>query len=223
VRSPVRRLWAPWAGRGWPATGREEIVLVAALRAEGGEPTIADRPERERAAATSLLNALRAGMDVTAVRRAAPGLRPPDLVAAWDRLDTALGVATAAWVSIAAHPTTATLAAHATNAAQIAPAVVGRAHMAAHRHGDEGVAVAVMAVGRVATRLDAIALAIEAVVDAGDDADAASVTHRRQLGRALYDPHQPGLWANPSFIPGRVGTLTAARVARLWTPSSVSA
>jgi len=196
--------------------GAEESILVSQLRGRAmGEG--ADCPTRQRQAATAVLGALRAGLDCASLLSGAPGLDPATVVAAWERLNAALATATAAWFSLNADPTTNGLAAHGAVAGLLLPAPVGEAIQAASRAGDDGVARVVARSSARAGELERVGLRIEAELAAPEREDAADIARRRALGRTLYDPHQPGLWGHPAFVPARVGMLTSAAVDALWS------
>lgn len=207
VSPPTRTyLWHLWPGRNYPALAAEEALLVRDLRARGG-----DQSRFDRADVTAMMNALRCGLEADDLLRRAPGVRPGRLVAAYDHLDAARRRAVAAWEVIATEQSLNAIVDWAAAAAPLLEAPVRSMLQTSGIKGEDVVpARAARAVAKVAA-VTAQALELEAVLEACEPGEPEAV----ELGRKLYDPYRPGLWADPYFLPPRVGTLTPHRVADL--------
>jgi hypothetical protein len=203
-------LWRVWPGREWPASGDEELALLADLerRAPGAESLAPI--EARRGDMTALLNALRCGIDAPDLFDRAPGLRPDRLIAAHAALDARRREAVEAWRLIASTPTSECVAAWGDTAAALVPVVIGRLREARdHDHAELESLVAACAsdidrVGRLAASVER------------DMSDAGVPPRRRAaLAGLLFGGAGAGLWHHECYLAQRVGSLVPVRVAAL--------
>lgn len=200
-------IWQLWPGHDAPATAREEQRFSARL--EELSPPAGTPARWTRRQVTAVLNALRCGITVDDLLVRAPGLRPSELLSAYRHLERRRAGAVRAWELIVHERTVAALAEHGPLAARLLPVVVARLVTAAETSGDRGVAFSVDAAIADIAAVDAVACEIESAMQDADHAE------RSELGRQLYDLHEPGLWSHPAHLPRRVGSVVPVQVAAL--------
>jgi hypothetical protein len=207
ARRSLGAIWQVWPGSNAPATAEDEQRFVEQLAELAGRPAEPDRSSRRNT--TAVLNALRCGLDVDGVLERAPGLRPADLLDAHAHLEDRRRASADAWAAITAERTADVVAGCGAAAARLVPVLVARLASVAET-GD---------VDRLAHMIAEIIeeIAIVEVFARSCEAHMASATPlvREQLGRHLYDLHDPGLWSHTAFLAPRVGTLVPVRVAAL--------
>lgn len=200
-------VWHLWPGRHWPASASEEAQFVTELR------TLADgrTAPAERMDVTAVLNALRCGITVASLLRFAPGVNPAALLAAYLDLEARRSASVTSWERITASPTLATLTEHAAQAAQLMPVPVDRIAKAAAISTSVSLSRVVAAVAAEIAMVCTRTAGIEASLGRRLPPDEQAVA----LGVALHNPHEPGLWGHPFFLPPRVGALSPLRVVDL--------
>lgn len=208
--------WQLWPGRHYPLAASEEAAFVAdlRLRSVNEPPPIQPRGGTkvlDRDITTVLLGALRCGSMPTEVLGLAPGLRCSQLVRKYDELEVLRGRAEEAWRAIIDSPTVATISEHAAAAARLLPVPVYDLVNRGTIVNPEGLELAVSRTAAHVEELGRQVRAVESDLERGLMSGEALI----ERGRVLYDPYVPGLWANPYFLPDRVGTLTPVRLADL--------
>lgn len=209
-------IWQLWPGRNWPCTAEEEAQFVADMRARAeANPAPASKrknaPAFDRNDVTAMINALRCGLTCADLLERAPGLKPHRIMAAYDEIERLRAQSVNAWHSLVADPTLESLVDWAAAASVLLPTPVRNLLPAAAAMDAEAMSDRVT---KVAERVDAVttqAVQVEKVL-AGLEAPSAQGI---AIGRMLYDPYDPSLWADPHFLPPRVGTLMPLRLADL--------
>lgn len=201
--------WHLWpVERAWPASAEEEATFVTELmEASSREPGEASY---RRAEVTAIVTALRNGAGAHDVLAWACGLRPSDLLAAYNDLDRRRREALEAWHELAEDPTTSSLAAYGPAAARLVPAVVGQMTKVMRDTSGAGLP---LAAAKLQHRIDEVGRAVAAIerrLAVERDPERA-----RRLGCELFVPFGECLWGDPMFAPSRVGQLSPQRVADL--------
>ncbi len=204
-------LWRVWPGREWPASGDEELALLAdlELRAPGAEPLAPI--EARRGDMTALLNALRCGLDAPDLFGRAPGLRPDRLIAAHAALDARRREAVEAWRLHRFHTDLSRcLATWGDTAAALVPVVIGRLRDA-RDHDTAELESLVAACASDIDRVGRLAASVER-----DMSDPGVPPRRRAaLAGLLFGGAGAGLWHHECYLAQRVGSLVPVRVAAL--------
>lgn len=203
-------LWHLWPGRHWPASRDEEVAFVTGLT-ELGASSRPRRPRPERGDMIAVLNALRCGIALDDLLRAAPGLGHRRLLFAYQELDRLRLESLTAWSRIVARPSMDTVVSEAATASRLLPVPVKRIVTSASLAGGSALAdtvgILVDEMNHVSMRVLEVERQLSLVVAPSEEGVA--------LGRQLYDPYRSGLWASPYYRPERVGTLTPLRVTDL--------
>ncbi|MGD9701949.1 MAG: hypothetical protein AB7Q42_16060 [Acidimicrobiia bacterium] len=201
-------VWQLWPGANAPATAGDEVRFVARLTEIAGNTGDADAWSRRNV--TAVLNALRCGLEADDLLGRAPGLRAADLLAAHAHLERRRRCAREAWTKIVDDRSVAAVIAHGRDAALLVPVLVARLATVAEV-GDRGLLSRVVDdIVQETAIVEAFAQSYEVRLVAAD-----TVTAREEIGRNLYDLHDPGLWSHAAFLPPRVGALVPVRVAAL--------
>lgn len=195
--------WHLWPGRHWPASRAEEADFAAALAAARPPARDCDRGD-----VTAVLNALRCGIGLDELRVLVPGVDVARLHVAYRRLDDRRVAALAAWDALCADPGGVAVSRLAQQAATLLPVPVYRLVRSPRLSGSDGLAGAVADATAAMARVGAQVEAVEARLASLRVPSPEGV----ELGRVLYDPYTPGLWAHPYYRPTRVGTLMPLRV-----------
>lgn len=205
-------IWQLWPGRNWPASTRDERRFVADL-----EQRVATVPEKKRSGSydrndvTALMNALRCGLDVDDLFSRAPGLRAGRMLAAYRELDELRQTSVRAWGEIVAGGSLEALVDWSAAASVLVPTPVRQLLPSATQMDDRALAERI---DRVCERIERVASTVAELERRLDDSVAPSA-EAIAIGRMLYDPYDPSLWADPYFLPERVGQLMPLRVADL--------
>jgi hypothetical protein len=209
---------SPWGARERPSTAAEEDVFIARVRQLAAARTTSSAPTKQgrtggapfqRYDITALVTALRNGVTADEMFRAAPGLRPESVAAAYDYIEERREDAADAWRSLVADPTVDTLARVGEQAAALLPAVISQLRSLLLHHPDDPLLLeqAVAVIDREIRITGAKALELENLLT--------SSPHRSSVDRAaelLVGESKDGLWSLGSFLPPRVGTLVSARL-----------
>jgi hypothetical protein len=204
-------LWSPWGGTGRPSTAADEARLIDHLRAL---VDARDTPaQHERQHVTSLVTALRNGLTAEQMLQMAPGLRPAELVAAYDALEARRVTAAAAWRAIVDAPDQVTIAEHGPAAAVLLPVIVIHLGSLQLRRRTDAPALraTVHSIDDEIIRTVHSTVLLEERLDAGT----LSAAQEAQVGEMLYDGFGEGAWSLSTFLAPRIGTLVPARVAAL--------
>lgn len=185
-------------------------MFVEQLAAASG-PTalseIAERPVHGRGDVTVVLTALRCGATVTEVLRFAPGLEPARLLSAYHDIESRRAAAHTAWNRLVADPAMSTLAQVGAAAALLLPTPVF--HLASVAANTFGAGLPV-ATAKMHSRVSDASSLVDRV-----EAQLEFCTDHSEVMRKLFDPNRSGLVDMPHYLPRRVTTLSAIRVADL--------
>jgi len=202
--------WHIWQGRGWPTNACDEEQFITALRHHAGR---APRGSFSRAGVVMVITALRCGTDADALLAQAPGLKPAQLVASYDRLEALRVTAADAWHTIVADPQPTTLAAHYQQAAALLPVPLSRLAIAIADVPEQAewlVASVDEKVRQLQATCDQVYTRLEQHASVGRHEDAV------ELGTRLFDPTTGNyLFAETYFLPRRVGELSPLRIVDL--------
>lgn len=194
-------LWNTWSGRGWPASSTEEAAFLAALREHPA--TDWDRDDL-----TFVITALRCGVTVTEMTAVAERIDLGRLHAAYLAIDTLRAESVNALVTLLDATGDDALLAHGMKAARLVPAVVGRLVLAAAGSSPRGLADEITHVRQRMARAAQDAHAAEERLAAhGNNPPLA-----RRLASELHDPIGHSRWADPYYVPRRVGDLSPGRI-----------
>lgn len=207
-------MWQPWDTRSWPHTEQEEQAFIAAVKAD---PNARRSVRYDRAHITTLLNALRTGLTVEELLVRTPGLDLAVLRASYDHVETLRRQSQQAWLRLVEDLSSAPPSAFGA-AGKLLPVPVAKLQGTSALVSDTMLGASARALGIRVDQMTTTALLIEAAL-AGPEL---TIRQAQALGRRLYDLRNPGYWADPYFLPQRVGHLVPARVARLldepWRP-----
>jgi hypothetical protein len=201
---------SPWTQRHWPFDAAEEGAFVAELKGLAAAARRRRVRRWGRSDVTVVVTALRCGTSASEVCGMLTGVNPWRLVAAYNELEKRRSAAAAAWMSIVANPTFASLERYGDRAGELVPVPVGRLEAAAE-DSDATLATAVAVEHRRiegAWRLldDALAHLCGGTVD---------VAERVIAARMVFHPDGTGLIGSPTLLARRVGELSPLRVAEL--------
>lgn len=209
-------VWQLWPGRNYPCTAAEELQFVADLRdaAELSRPKGESKKRRQtidRGDITSLMNALRCGLSWGELTQRAPGLKAHRLLAAYDEVDRLRLQSVNAWNALVEDGGLEAIVNWAQAAAVLMGTPVRRVQPGSHETDDYTLRERVIAVNDKVVATNRRAERIESILDEGR----CNAREAVELGRLLYDPYDPSLWADPYFLPTRVGALMPLRLADL--------
>lgn len=210
-------VWHLWPSRYWPASAAEETRfhsdLVAlserATRGPVGPVAPADRSSGHRSHVTAVLNALRSGMEATALLEQIPGTAPQSLLEAYEDLEARREASEHAWDAIVRTPRLAAHRATLASARELLPVPL---HRIATRVAGGGTAAA--AVATIAAQVQRHRRAVHGVERALSGLTPPSARAVR-LGLQLHNPQEPALWGSAFYLPRRVADISPTRVADL--------
>lgn len=215
-------VWHLWAARHWPASVREEAQFVDDLDALAATATPAPEPTEtatdpaevrraHRVNVTAVLNALRCGLTAEELMSNLPGADPAELAAAYRTLDESRRAAVTAWQNLVAEQTWHAVQEHGVHAAVLMPVPVHRILTIATNTQGRSLTSAVQAMAGTVREHGRMVARAERALERLAAAPAQAVA----LGTRLHNPADPGLWGSPFFLPPRVTSLSAPRVADL--------
>jgi len=207
-------IWQVWPGRNWPVTQTEEVAFLADLTVIAASvkgASASKRHKTERSDITALLNALRCGLRADELFERAPGLNPRRILQAYHEIESLRARSIGAWEQIVATPTLETVVKHMSSASVLLSVPVSHLLPSAVTTSDAEFHKRAVAVAEKIARVREQVTQIESFLDKSSSPDAEAV----ELGRLLYDPYDPTLWAHPYFAPTRVGELMPLRLAAL--------
>jgi hypothetical protein len=209
-------VWQLWPGRNYPCTAAEEATFVRDLReaAEKSRPKGENKKRRavvERGDITSVMNALRCGLTFEELSKRAPGLKAHRLLAAYEEVDRLRLQSVNAWVELCEDGGLEAIVNWSQAASVLMGTPVRRVSPNSPEVSDKTLREQVRVVQEKVAAVGKRAERVEFILDE----KRCSAREAVELGRLLYDPYDPSLWADPYFLPGRVGTLMPLRLADL--------
>lgn len=207
-------VWHLWPGRNFPCTAREEATFLQDMRSAVGTVKGAAKTKKvafDRGDVTSVMNALRCGLTFAELQERAPGLKPARLLAAYLEVDRLRAQSVNAWLELVADGGLESIVNWASAAAVLMGTPVRRVQPISNNLSEELLRDRVKQVQERVLVTVRQGEKIEKVLDERRVNASDSV----ELGRLLYDPYDPSLWADPYFLPERVGTLMPLRLADL--------
>lgn len=209
-------IWHLWPGRNYPATAVEEAQFVSEMRAkaETTRPKTDGKKKRQaidRGDVTSVVNALRCGLTFSELSTRAPGLKAHRLLDAYEEIERLREQSVTAWLRMVEESSLEGIVNWASAAAVLMGTPVRRVQPASANVDDKTIAEQVRLCHEKVMGTNRRAERVEGILNEGR----VSAREAVELGRLLYDPYDPSLWADPYFLPTRVGTLMPLRLADL--------
>ena len=209
-------VWQLWPGRNYPCTAAEDAPFVKDLRegADKSRPKAESKKRRvavDRGDITSVLNSLRCGLTYEELAKRAPGLKAHRLLAAYEEVDRLRLQSVTAWEELCSDGGLESIVNWSQAASVLMGTPVRRVSPNSSEVADKTLREQVRIVQEKVTAVGKRAERVEAILDE----KRCSAREAVELGRLLYDPYDPSLWADPYFLPKRVGALMPLRLADL--------
>lgn len=203
VGSMARKLWHSLPGQHWPMLPSQEKQFYETLLEYKTKTSKFNRDD-----VTLLMSILRCGSSVDQVREQVPGVKFHRILNSYRYLKDSLEEALSAWGEIENNPSLEILHSNASNAAMILPIPI---HYALSSQGQltetaviDSIAYSSGKIGSIGVNVHALEKKLEKLPSGSPEGVA--------IGKKLFDPYSPGLYANPYYKPDRVSSLTPLRV-----------
>jgi hypothetical protein len=203
------RLWEPWVGPGYPATSLQEHALIEQLRSLAA-PT-KRRPAVQRDDITAVMVALRTNLTCEQLFHVAPGLKPQNLVRAYDHVHELHRKAHEGATAMLASGLQG-IAGTLDGAALLLPVPAARLRVSIEM---ENLAQLKNTFEHLLVLVDRTADQVNRMEVWLNDNAVISPTEASLIGGKLYNPYGESLWLSPYFLPCRVGQLSPRRLATL--------
>jgi hypothetical protein len=196
-------MWHVWPGQHWPFLRDQEVRFIEELAAAGKKSSKYDRDD-----ATALLNALRCGTSFEDLMRFAPGAKPGRMIAVYNLLEKNRALTVEAWLAIEQDPTIVNLRKHSAAASRLLPLAIHRSLAASEIMSKDGTTFSLAASSAEIHQITVFAHGLESALVNLKPQDPEGV----EIGCRLYNPHEPGVYGNPFYLPDRVASLSPVRV-----------
>lgn len=206
---PIRFMWQPLRGSGWPHVGAGETRFINALRNEITE-TREENTKPIRDGMTLVLDALRCGVSVPYLRKSLPGCSPLTMVDAYEDLQSRIDDCSQAWLKMTSGVSNTEIEELAARCRPLLPVPTQRVVSAMASQRQKVIAEVTTQMQRASVEAqDAERRLLK--LKPGFDDEAKGM----ETGSELYDPTGHCLWGAPYFLPSTPGQLVPTRVAYL--------
>lgn len=199
----ARKLWHTLPGQHWPMLKHQEYAFALELESYSNKSKRFDRDDL-----TLLMTMLRCGSTVNQILSQIPGVKLNRLYNSYSYLNNKLKESVESWKEIEENPNLVTLHANAKTAAKLLPIPIHYALSAQSQHLETAV---IDSIAYSSGKISAVTVNAHAIEKKLENLPQGSM-EGVELGRKLFDPYNPGLYANPYYKPDRVSSLTPIKV-----------
>jgi hypothetical protein len=202
----ARKIWHTLPGQHWTMLKHQENMFVLELQNYATKTKKFDRDDL-----TLLMTILRCGSNIEEVKKQIPGVKFNRVLNAYNYLKNKLEESIESWQEIKENPDLATLHANAKTAAKLLPIPIHYALSAQSQHLETAV---IDSIAYSSGKISAVTVNAHAVEKKLENLKPGSI-EGIELGRKLFDPYSPGIYASPYYKPDRVSSLTPLKVKEL--------